>query len=44
MNDDQFPILARIRRWLAGKLFLLAGRIDSTYDVWLDNAEPRHRR
>lgn len=33
----------RIRSWLAGRLFLLAGRLDPAYDVWLDNAEPRRR-
>lgn len=33
----------RFRQWLAGKVFLLAGRIHRSYDVWLDNAEPRQR-
>jgi hypothetical protein len=37
-------LLGRFRSWLAGTLFLLAGRIDRTYDVWLDEAEPRRRR
>jgi hypothetical protein len=35
--------LVRLRSWLAGKLFVLAGRLDSAYDVWLDDASPRHR-
>jgi hypothetical protein len=36
--------LQRIRSWLAGRLFLLAGRLDSSYDVWLDDAPRRRRR
>ena len=34
-------LLGRLRSWLAGRLFLLAGRLDSAYDVWLDDAPPR---
>jgi hypothetical protein len=34
-------IFERIRLWLAGKVFLLSGRIHPLYRVWLDNAEPR---
>lgn len=44
MSQDGPGIIQRIRSWVAGVLFLTAGRLDSTYDVWLDNAEPRHRR
>lgn len=32
----------RIRETVAGWLFLLAGRVHSSYDVWLDDAPPRH--
>ena len=35
-------LVQRFRSWLAGLLFLLAGRLDATYDVWLDDA-PRRR-
>jgi len=31
----------RIRETVAGWLFLLAG-VHSSYDVWLDDAPPRH--
>lgn len=31
----------RLRSWLAGALFALAGRLDSAYDVWLDDAPRR---
>lgn len=31
----------RFRSWLAGKLFALAGKLDSAYDVWLDDASRR---
>ena len=34
--------MQRFRSWLAGLLFLAAGRLDSAYDVWLDDAPPRH--
>jgi hypothetical protein len=30
--------IQRIRSWLAGVAFTLAGRLDATYDVWLDDA------
>jgi len=36
--------IASLRSWLAGLLFRAAGRLDSAYDVWLDNAEPRRKR
>jgi len=42
MSDKPFPIMFRIRRWIAGVLFLTAGRLDDTFDVWLDDAPPRH--
>lgn len=31
----------RVREWLAGWLFVLAGKLDKSYDVWLDDAPPR---
>ncbi len=34
--------LSRLRSWLAGKCFRLAGILDPAYDVWLDDA-PRRR-
>jgi hypothetical protein len=34
--------LTRVRRWLAERLFTVAGQLDAIYDVWLDKAEPRH--
>lgn len=33
----------RLRSWLAGKLFVLAGRLDAAYDVWLDDAPRKYR-
>lgn len=33
----------RLRSWLAGCAFSLAGKLDPAYDVWLDNAERRER-
>jgi hypothetical protein len=33
----------RVRSWLAGKLFALAGKLDESYDVWLDDAPRRYR-
>lgn len=36
-------LVRRFRSWLAGLLFITAGRLDEAYDVWLDNA-PRRRR
>jgi len=36
-------LLHRFRSWLAERLFALAGRLDKTYDVWLDDAPPRDR-
>ncbi len=35
--------MERVRAWLAGKLFLLAGKLDPAYDVWLDDAHRRHQ-
>lgn len=35
-------LVERFCAWLAGLLFLAASRLDDTYDVWLDKAEPRH--
>ncbi len=34
----------RFRQWLAGLLFLAAGRVHSSYDVWLDDAPRRSRQ
>lgn len=34
----------RIRQTIAGWLFLLAGRIHESYDVWLDDAPRRKAR
>ena len=31
----------RLRSWLAQRCFALAGRLDKTYDVWLDEAPRR---
>lgn len=31
----------RLRSWLAGLLFSLAGKLDESYDVWLDDAPRR---
>lgn len=36
-------LLMRVRSWIAGNLFALAGRLDPAYDVWLDDAPRRHR-
>jgi hypothetical protein len=36
------PVFTRLRGWLAERLFLLAGRLDTTYDVFLDEAPLRH--
>lgn len=33
----------RFRYWLAARLFLLAGRVHSSFDVWLDEAPRRDR-
>jgi hypothetical protein len=33
----------RFRSWLAGHLFALAGKLDESYDVWLDDAPRRTR-
>jgi hypothetical protein len=35
-------LLTRIRQKIAEWLFLAAGRLDSAYDVWLDDAPRRH--
>lgn len=35
--------MMRLRSWLAGCAFALAGKLDPSYDVWLDDA-PRHER
>jgi hypothetical protein len=32
----------RLRSWLAGGFFLMAGYLDPAYDVRLDDAPPRH--
>lgn len=42
MSDKAPSLVWRFRGWLAGALFLLAGRLHPIYDVWIDNAEPRH--
>jgi len=36
-------LLSTLRSWLAGKLFMLAGLLDESYDVWLDDAPRRER-
>lgn len=41
MTDKRARLLTRLRYWMAGRLFLLAGRLDPVYDVWLDSAEVR---
>lgn len=33
--------MMRLRSWLAGKLFRLAGKLDESYDVYLDDAPRR---
>jgi hypothetical protein len=38
--SDATPI-ERFRSWLAGWLFALAGKLDESYDVWLDDAPRR---
>ena len=38
---NQPSIIRRVRSWLAERLFVLAGRLDETYDVWLDDAPRR---
>jgi hypothetical protein len=40
MGSDN-PLIPRFRRWLAGILFTLAGKLDAAYDVWLDDAPRR---
>ena len=37
------PWHRRLRSWLAGKCFALAGKLDESYDVWLDDAPRRER-
>jgi hypothetical protein len=39
MSD--LTLMARFRSWLAGRLFTLAGKLDDSYDVWLDDAPRR---
>lgn len=34
-------VTMRLRSWLAGLLFGLAGKLDAAYDVWLDDAPRR---
>lgn len=34
-------LVERFRSWLAGCLFALAGKLDESYDVWLDDAPSR---
>lgn len=41
---SKLSLSQRIRGRLAGWCFLLAGWLDPTYDVWLDDAPPRHPR
>ena len=36
-------LIERFRSWLAGVLFTLAGKLDESYDVWLDDAPRRTR-
>lgn len=37
----EIGLMERLRSWLAGWLFALAGKLDSAYDVWLDDAPRR---
>jgi hypothetical protein len=41
MSDKPDTLIARLRRWLAGLAFTLAGILDPMYDVWLDDAPRR---
>lgn len=41
MTPDGPGLVRRACSWLAGVLFLLAGRLDERYDVWLDDAPRR---
>jgi hypothetical protein len=34
-------MMMRLRTWLAGWLFVLAGKLDDSYDVYLDDAPRR---
>lgn len=39
----KLSLITRLRIWLAGRCFLLAGRLfPEIYDVWLDDAPRRH--
>lgn len=38
---DPLRRITRLRLWLAGLAFTLAGRLHPLYDVWLDDALPR---
>ena len=42
MSDDKQSFMTRLCSWLAGMLFLAAGKLDQTYDVSLDHAPRRH--
>ena len=37
----RLTLMQRFRSWLAGMLFLAAGKLDEAYDVWLDDAPRR---
>jgi hypothetical protein len=41
---DKQSRIDHIRQVIAGWLFALAGRVHQSYDVWLDDAPPRHPR
>ncbi len=38
---SKLTLLGRFRGWLAGWLFVVAGKLDESYDVWLDDAPRR---
>jgi hypothetical protein len=42
--SDKRDYWGEFRLLLAGLAFRLAGWLHPVYDVWLDNAEPRHPR
>ncbi len=37
-------LFMRFRSWMAGMLFRIAGRLDESYNVWLDDAPRRSSR
>jgi len=41
---ERTPLIWKIRLWLASGFFSMAGFFHPAYDVWLDDAPPRHPR